>query len=203
MFTAARLAVAPVVAAVPADRTAVKRCVVPAAARVRPTRSGTPAWRSSPRLARLGRGVVALSAAAGKAGDETDGPADETNEEAVGRLRDEENPGRLANESNGESNGKSKTSNSALVFGRSAKTLGSQCKPPGSVLHAAPVKPSDPAMHRAGKAALVSIAALFGAAGAARAAQTMARPSSSSSSMSSCIPSGAKYSSVHEYHHRD
>ena len=173
MFTAARVRVAPV-AAVPADRRTDRRCVVAAT----PLRRGAAAWRSSHLRSGLPGSLVVTHAA--QEGDDQKETPDERLDETQGRSDE----GRLdyENEGNSKMGTNEPKDPSSMVFGRSSKRHAAQCKPPGSVLHDAPAKPSDPAMHRAGKAALVSIAAMFGSVGAARAAQSLNRPSAAGSS---------------------
>jgi len=156
MFAAACVVAAPV-AAVPADRKrAVRRCVV-AAARARPLRRGAPAWRARPRPSGLAGPVAAAAGARGDADDRAEEPA-------------EASAGRQAGRSDPEPEG------DALVFGRSARRRRGVPEPsnagqPRSVLDRVPDANGavDARVTRAGKAALVSLAAVFGSAGAAAA----------------------------------
>ena len=155
MFAAARVAAAPV-AAVPADRKrAVRRCVV-AAARARPLRRGAPAWRARPRPSGLAGPVAAAASARGDADDGAEEPAGASEGRQAGRSD-------LGSEGD------------ALVFGRSARRRGvpgANAGQPRSSLDRVPEANAavDARVTRAGKAALVSLAAVFGSAGAARAA---------------------------------
>jgi len=154
MFAAARVVAAPV-AAVPADRKrAVRRCVV-AAARARPLCRGAPAWRARPRPSGLAGPVAAAASARGDADDRAEEPA----EESEGRRAGRSDPDPEAD---------------ALVFGRSARRRdAANAGQPRSVLDRVPDANGavDARVTRAGKAALVSLAAVFGSAGAAYAAQ--------------------------------
>ena len=170
MFAAARVVAAPV-AAVPADRKrAVRRCVV-AAARARPPRRGAPAWRARSRPS----GLAGIVAAAASSRSDADEPAEASEQQQAGRS----DPG---------------SEGDALVFGRSARRRGVPCVnagQPRSMLERVPEANAtvDARVTRAGKAALVSLAAVFGSAGAACAAQARAESAAArGSSAASAAP---------------
>jgi hypothetical protein len=174
MLTAARVVVAPV-AAVPADRrSSVRRCVV-AAAHTRPLRRAALAWRAHPRPSILaGRAAVAASAR-GDADDRAEGSASHRAELEGPSPEEGRSASRASDGAPNPSVSSEDAITSALVFGRSSGRIEprvSPAGPPRSVLGRAPAESSnDGRAIRAGKAALVSVAAALASAGAARAAQ--------------------------------